>query len=165
MTLQQGAKARLEHRHLRPDTMHRQLLNACRGPLFRGHRRRLIRRLPLPLSRMVCSCFSFKKYIVFVYVCIYARAGVGNASDLNLIAIGCTTKAVFSLFFGSIFTLHLLIHRSALGEIVIPLGTCRTKRHPTRATRAEALSPSYFCTTKHHINFSELKKTPQASNV
>ena len=37
---------------------------------------------------MVCSCFSFKKYIVFVYVCIYARRRwecIGLKSDLNLI--------------------------------------------------------------------------------
>lgn len=117
-----------------------------------------------PFNRMVCSCFSVKKYIVFVYVCIYARGRwecTRFKSDCNRIAIRCTTKAVFGLFLGSIFTLRPLIHRSALGKIVIPLGACRAKRHPTRATRAEALSPSYFCTTKHHINCGELKKRPK----
>ena len=46
------------------------------------------RRLFLPFIRTVCSCFSFKKYIVFVYVCIYARRRwecIGLKSDLNLI--------------------------------------------------------------------------------
>ena len=97
-------------------TLGNEMPYALLGPQLRGHSRWLNAACSSPFNRMVCSCFSFKKYIVFVYVCIYARAGVGNASDLNLIAIGCTTKAVFSLFFGSIFTLHPLIHRSALGE-------------------------------------------------
>ena len=52
-----------------------------------------------------------------LYICARRRwKCIGFKSDCNLIAIGCTTKAVFSLFFGSIFTLHPLIHRSALGE-------------------------------------------------
>ena len=85
-----------------------------------GHSRWLNAACSSPFNRMVCSCFSFKKYIVFVYVCIYARAGVGNASDLNLIAIGLQSDAPQRRFpasyFGSMFTLHPLIHRSALGE-------------------------------------------------